>query len=185
MRERGRLRHGQHGYHETLGVTAAQGAPRDRADRTPARHPADVATRKRLPSASTRASDWRGASAMRSRSSRRGCGRRPRATCQERLKHILQDPPRRRHLPRPCFPLLLHSRLFPCFVLQPGPFSPSSLGTAPLHANRVTRTANCISITSNSLHANWTSPEASGNRLRFPIATRSVALAFQASSCAP
>jgi len=56
-------------------------APFDRARSSSAKKAGapsgDVATRKRRPSASTKASDWRGASAIRSSKASRGCLRPP------------------------------------------------------------------------------------------------------------
>ncbi len=61
-----------------------------------------------------------------------------------------------------------------CLFLQPHSFSPSSAQkthlhpTRPAQTNRVTRTANCESTTSNSLQANCTSPDARGTSSPWP-----------------
>ena len=108
-----------------------------------------MATRSRRPSASTSASDWRGASVMRSSSASRGsCARPARSRSSSQPSHRRRSPSQRsRRLRSPSrhslsrFSLDLRSRA---------------------QASRVTRTASCVSITSNSLQANCTSPAASG-----------------------
>jgi hypothetical protein len=134
----------------------------------------EVATRKRRPSASTSASDCRGARAIRSRTARRGAERRARAALSS---HPAKPAKGRLWVSLTPFllpassplPLLRH-------FFHPIPRLPSG---QPGHAHR-----NCVSITSNSLHASCTSPEAREHRRRVPIRTRSVGSAQAPADCA-